>query len=140
MLIIGGTAGRVDFLGYPIVQPFRSLIFYLEDDPTEIQSDRATGSTAESRVCGGDPRLPPSLLHQFAPVEAFQLRIVAHRMHRRLAPEKAQQWVALFTQLAEPLPTAAWSIRSESSPRSWPPLCPRRTVPGHPKTPPSPTL
>src|ERR1700730_4951326 len=56
---------------------------------------------------GSDPGFAQSLLLQLAPVEALQVRISAYGMHGRLAPEKAQQWVALFAQPAESLLTAA---------------------------------
>jgi hypothetical protein len=52
---------------------------------------------------GRDSRFPQSLLCQLAPVEALQLRVSAHRVHGRLAPEKAQQGVALFAPSTEPL-------------------------------------
>jgi hypothetical protein len=39
---------------------------------------------------GRDSRFPQSLLCQLAPVEAMQLRVSAHRVYGRLAPEKAQ--------------------------------------------------
>jgi hypothetical protein len=44
----------------------------------------------------GDPGLPQTLLAQFAAVEMLQLRIPAHGVHRRLAPQKAQKRMALF--------------------------------------------
>src|SRR5713101_4023166 len=41
-----------------------------------------------------DSRFPRSLLHQFAPVEAFQLRIPLDRVHRRFTPQITQQRVS----------------------------------------------
>jgi hypothetical protein len=52
----------------------------------------------------GDPGLPQTFLDQFAAVETLQLRILTYRVHRRLAPEKPQQRIALFAQPTEPLP------------------------------------
>src|ERR1700680_4378996 len=51
-------------------------------------------------------RLPQTFLDQFEAVEALQLRISAYRVHRRLAPEKPQQWIALLAQPAKLLPTS----------------------------------
>src|SRR5262249_38601033 len=51
----------------------------------------------------GDPGLTEALLHQLAPVETAQVFILAYCVHRRLAPEEAQQRVALFAQSAQPL-------------------------------------
>lgn len=56
---------------------------------------------------GGQPRFPQPLLHQLAPVEAAQFRVQAHRVHGRLAPEVAQQRVALFGERPQPLPPSA---------------------------------
>src|SRR5215470_810015 len=47
------------------------------------------------------------LLHEFAAIEALQVRITARRMSTALAPEKPQQGTALFGHCAEPLVLAA---------------------------------
>src|ERR1019366_7912456 len=52
-------------------------------------------------------RFAQSLLLQLAPVEALQLWVSAYGVHGGLAPEKTQQWVALFAQSAQSLLTAA---------------------------------
>jgi hypothetical protein len=41
-------------------------------------------------------RLPQTFLHQFAAIEALQLRISTDSMSTRLAPEKSQQPADLF--------------------------------------------
>jgi len=51
--------------------------------------------------------LPNPFWDSFAPVEALQLWVSAYGVHGGLAPEKTQQWVALFTQSAQSLLTAA---------------------------------
>src|ERR1039458_7141439 len=55
----------------------------------------------------GNSGFAQSLLGQLAPVEALQLWVSAYGVHGGLAPEKTQQWVALFTQSAQSLLTAA---------------------------------
>ena len=50
-----------------------------------------------------DPGFTQPLLGQLAPIEALQLRVSAYSVYGGLAPEKAQQWVALFAQPAESL-------------------------------------
>src|SRR5882757_6098234 len=52
-------------------------------------------------------RFPQSFLHQFASVEAFQLRIPLDRVHRCFAPQITQQRVPLFTHRTQPLPASA---------------------------------
>ena len=47
-----------------------------------------------------DPRLAHSFLDELATVEAFQLRVFLHRMHRRFHPQIAQQRVALLGYLS----------------------------------------
>src|SRR6266852_5123546 len=55
----------------------------------------------------GDSRFTQSLLLQLASVEALQVGIPSHGVYGGLAPEKAQEWIALFAQPTEPLPTSA---------------------------------
>src|SRR3989442_9149015 len=64
---------------------------------------------------GSGPRFPQSFLYQFAPVEAFQLRISPDRVHRCLTPEIAHESVAFLAQLPEPLPASAGAL-----PRDYP--------------------
>src|SRR6201987_4727715 len=54
-----------------------------------------------------DSRFPQSLLHQFAPIEAFQLRIPPDCVHRRFTPQITQQCVPLFAHRTQPLPASA---------------------------------
>jgi hypothetical protein len=44
----------------------------------------------------GYSRLPHTFLDQFAAVKTLQLRIPVYRVHRRLAPKKPPQRIALF--------------------------------------------
>src|SRR5580700_8839288 len=63
---------------------------------------------SDSEFPGGcDSRFPQSLLHQFAPIEAFQLRIPLNRVHRRFTPQITQQRVPLFAHRTQPLPAPA---------------------------------
>jgi len=50
-LAVEGAVGAPDFLGYPIPQPFRSLLVLVEDDPRELQ-DRLRSLIGE-RDAGG---------------------------------------------------------------------------------------
>src|SRR5712691_5170712 len=72
---------------------------------SRIPSLRATATFA----------FPQPFLHQFVLVEAFQGRVLAHRMGRRLAPEKAQQSVALLAQGTTSLPAAAGVFTRDQS-------------------------
>jgi len=58
----------------------------------------------------GDSRLSQSFLDQFAPIEAFQFRISPYGVHRRLAPQKSQQGVALLAECAQPLSAPAGGL------------------------------
>src|SRR5580704_18675988 len=63
---------------------------------------------SDSQLPGGcDSRFPQSLLHQFAPIEAFQLRIPPDCMHRRFAPQITQQRISLFAHRTQSLPASA---------------------------------
>src|SRR6266478_1858986 len=55
----------------------------------------------------GNSGFAQSLLGEFSPVEALQVWVSAYCVDGRLAPEKAQQGVALFAQPAESLLTGA---------------------------------
>ena len=48
-------------------------------------------------------RLAEALLGELAPVEALEFGIASDGVQRRLAPEKPQEWVPLFTERPEPL-------------------------------------
>ena len=54
----------------------------------------------------GDSRFAQPFLHQFASVEAFQLRIPLDRVHRRFTPQITQQCVPLFAHRTQPLPAS----------------------------------
>ena len=47
-----------------------------------------------------DPGFAHSFLDQLAPIEAFQLWVFPHRMHRRFGPQIAQQRVTLLGQFS----------------------------------------
>jgi len=62
---------------------------------------------------GGGLCFPQSFLHQFAPVEAFQVRISSHRVYRCFTSEIAHQSVAFLAQLPEPLPASAGAFTGD---------------------------
>jgi hypothetical protein len=63
-------------------------------------------------------RFPYPLLHQFAPIEAFQLRIPPDGMHRRLTPQITQKRISLFAHRAQPLAasTGVFAVRAATRP------------------------
>jgi len=62
-------------------------------------------SDPEFSSCG-DSGFPQPFLHQFAPIETFQLRIPLDRVHRRFTPQITQQRVPLFAHRTQPLPAS----------------------------------
>jgi len=53
-----------------------------------------------------DSRFPQSFLHQFPPIETFQLWIPPDCIQRRFAPQITQQGVSLFAHRTQPLPAS----------------------------------
>jgi hypothetical protein len=84
---------------------FRVVDLVAQHDP---QPDTQLAGCRDQRFCH-------SFLHQLPAVEALELGIAAHGLHRRLSPKKTQQRVALLAEFSESLAPAAGTFARNHS-------------------------